>query len=338
MPQNQADKNDSQSSCFPAAKWETLQARAQTLERVRAFFSQRGFTEVETPILSRDTVVDRHLDPFATNWHIDPRVNSSHAATTYWLQTSPEFAMKRLLAAGAKAIFQITKAFRNGERGALHNPEFTMLEWYRVGDDYTAGMQLLDDLTDSLLKRGTAERLTYRSAFENSIGINPHTASVNELALAAAKHHIAPPDSLNNDRDGWLDFLFTELIQPRLGKQRPTILHDYPASQSALAQVRSEENYQVAERFELIINGIELANGYHELLDADVLRQRNAVNNAARQTDGKATLPNESQLLAAMEASLPACAGCALGFDRLMLVATGATHIDEVLAFPWERA
>jgi lysyl-tRNA synthetase class 2 len=344
---------------LPTADWPRLRLRAQLLERARAFFSSRGFLEVETPILSHDVVVDRHLDPFSTILSADPR--RPNAGEQLFLQTSPEFAMKRLLAAGGEAIYQITRAFRNGgERGRLHNPEFTIVEWYRVGDGLREGMQLLSDLAEALLTRGPAELVSYRDAFERHLGIEPHADSIETLVAAATRHKIAVPAGLARDRDGLLNLLLVELVEAHLGRGRPTILYDYPASQAALARVRQASNEQrrvrqpagtpqaedgtrpeyvdVAERFELYVDGIELANGYHELLDAGALRERNVRANQERLADGKPQLPNNSRLLAAMEAGLPPCAGVALGFDRVVLIAAVAKQIDEVIAFPIERA
>lgn len=307
-----------------------MRLRADMLRQVRDFFHRRGFLEVDTPLLSADTVVDRHLDPFAV------QVGTADEPV-YWLQTSPEFAMKRMLAAGAEAIYQITKAFRREELGPLHNPEFTIVEWYRVGDGLAEGIDLLDDLSQAVLKRGPARRVTYREAFLEYAGIDPLTAPTSALREAASRS-AAPPESLrDDDRDGWLDWILVEQVQPHLGQDRPTILCDYPASQSALARVRDEDP-PVAERFELFVAGIELANGYHELIDPEVLRQRNAKNNAARVTDGKEPLPGESRMLAAMDHGLPQAAGVALGFDRLVMLAAGAERLDQVVAFPFGRA
>jgi lysyl-tRNA synthetase class 2 len=310
--------------------------RAELLARLRAFFQLHGFLEVETPILSADIVVDRHLDPFYTTLCDDPR--RPEVGRRVWLQTSPEFHMKRLLAAGAGPIFQVARVFRNSERGEWHNPEFTMIEWYRPGDDLPAGMRFLSDLCDALLVRGPAEPVSYAAAFERHAHIDPHRTTAAELASQARALGIIPPESLrSDDRDAWLDLLLVERVQPHLGISSPTILYDYPASQSALARVRHEDP-PVAERFELYVDGVELANGYHELLDADALRERNTANNRLRAADGKPMLPEASRLLAAMESGLPTCTGVALGFDRLVMLAAGATSIDQVLAFPIERA
>jgi lysyl-tRNA synthetase class 2 len=280
-------------------------------------------------------VVDRHLDPIAVPVAQDIR-NPAHAQTM-WLQTSPEFGMKRLLAAGAGDVFQVTRAFRSGEVGPRHNPEFTLVEWYRPGDDYAAGMTLLDELCQVLLDRGPCKRVSYAHAFDRYVGVNPHTASAAELLAAAHSRGVDVPTSLNSDREGLVDLLLTALVEPHLGQPQPVILYDYPASGAALARLRDEDP-PVAERFELYVNGVELANGYHELLDANVLQQRIADNNQARQRDGKPALPNDNRLLTAMRAGLPPCAGCALGFDRVVMLAAGLTNVRDVMAFPWGQA
>ena len=357
----------------PTAPWENLRFRAGLLRRLRMFFDQHGFLEVETPILSRDIVVDRHLDPFCVEGgqgsgvrgqgagsSIHPSSSGPHpnplpkgegtadfspapkgegtAAGRLWLQTSPEFAMKRLLAAGGEAIYQVARVFRQDELGPLHNPEFTLVEWYRSGDDMQRGMQLTSDLCDDVLRRGPAERMSYREAFQQYVGLDPHTADGQRLAAAARTSGIEPPASLSlEDRDGWLDLLMVERIQPHLGIEQPVLLYDYPASQAALARVRPGDP-PVAERFELYVAGIELANGYHELLDPAELRARNAQINAQRQAEGKMALPEQSRLLQAMEAGLPPAVGVALGFDRMVMLAAGAKTIAEVIAFPFDRA
>jgi lysyl-tRNA synthetase class 2 len=354
----------------PTACWPNLRLRAEMLCRLRQFFDGRGFLEVETPIVSADTVVDRHLDPF----HIEmigggaglPNAGRSvsHEPARMWLQTSPEFAMKRLLAAGAGCIYQVARVFRLDELGPLHNPEFTLVEWYQPGDGMDAGMQVTSDLCEALLGRrhtpwavapgadsemkvdGTrsvpatfaAERISYGEAFERYVGIDPHMADGAALAAVTKRLGIEAPASLSiEDRDGWLDLLMVERIQPHLGQERPALLYDYPASQAALARVRPGSS-PVAERFELYVAGIELANGYHELQDPAELRARNARVNAERVADGKAALPEDSRLLAAMEAGLPPSVGVALGFDRLVMLAVGAKSISEVVAFPFDRA
>jgi elongation factor P--(R)-beta-lysine ligase len=333
----------------PTAAWPNLRLRADLLRRLRQFFDERGFLEVETPILSADTVIDRHLDPFCAVVR-DARLAAARtaacragadvpsAAKPMWLQTSPEFAMKRLLAAGGQAIYQVARVFRQDELGPLHNPEFTLVEWYRAGDSLDEGMRLTSDLCETMLERGPAEQISYREAFERHVGVDPHTADAEQLAAAVRRCGIRPPASLTlDDRDGWLDLLLVERVQPHLGVGRPTLVFDYPASQAALARIRPDDP-PVAERFELYVAGVELANGYHELLDPAELRARNTRTNAQRQAEGKSALPEQSRLLQAMDAGLPAAVGVALGFDRLVMLAAGAKHIAEVVAFPFDRA
>ena len=320
----------------PTASWANLRLCAELLRRVRDFFTERDFLEVQTPLLSADTVVDRHLDPLAVTLPGDPR--RPEVGRPMWLQTSPEFAMKRLVAAGAKAIYQVARAFRAAEHGPRHNPEFTMVEWYRVGDSMDEGMGLLDDLCQSLLELGPAQRCSYGEAFARHVGVDPHEADAAALARAAAASGAAPPDSLQvDDRDGWLDLLLVLLVEPHLGQERPVILYDYPASQAALSRL-GEADPPVAKRFELYVRGVELASGYDELVDGAVLRRRNTQVNAQRAADGKYVLPEESRLLAAMEYGLPQCTGVALGFDRVVMIAAGAERLADVMAFPADRA
>lgn len=319
-----------------SASREALEFRADMLKRVRSFFHERAFIEVETPILSRDVVIDLHLDPLELVMPDD--VTQPSLGERMFLQTSPEFHMKRLLLSGIAAIYQISRVFRAAEIGSIHNPEFSMVEWYRVGDDYVAGRKLLADFAKVLFGTATISEISYRDAFQNRLGINPHRASVDSLRDLSHSHGVAIPESWTSpSRDDMLDLLMSEIIQPELGRDHPTILFDYPASQSALAKVREEED-RVAERFELFYRGIELANGYHELLDAEELRCRNQKNNAQRIAAGKQELPVESYLLDAMAIGLPNCAGVALGFDRAVMVALGAKSIREVIAFPIDRA
>jgi lysyl-tRNA synthetase class 2 len=236
--------------------------------------------------------------------------------------------MKQLLVAGAEAIFQITRSFRQGERGRLHNPEFTIVEWYRVGDDIDAGMDLLDELTRTLLDAPPAKRTSYAAAFQEHVGLCPHTATLDQLDAASAI-----PQGINPaNRDEWLNLLLATRIEPQLGRDGPEILYYYPASQAALAKTTIDpEGHNVAERFELYYRGIELANGYYELGDAAELRGRFEAVNAARSVDGRRTLPLPERWLAAMEQGMPACTGVALGFDRLVMLAIGAASVSNVM-------
>lgn len=323
------------SDYLPTANLETLKRRGDLLRDIRNFFDQRDFTEVETPILSHDIVVDRYLHPVWVEKH---RVLGSAAEEErLFLQTSPEFHMKRLLAAGAKRIFQIARVFRSRERGERHNPEFTMLEWYRVGDDQEAGMGLLADFIFDILGGEPARRISYGELFEEYFHIDPHHASVGQLIEISERlgQHTSTEGHHADDKDEWLNILISA-VEPKLGWDRPVIVYDWPASQSALAHVRPAD--QVAERFELFVNGVELANGYHELIDPEELRKRNQRVNRQRALDGAEPLPPESQLLCAMEEGLPPCSGVALGVDRLLMVALGLKRIDEAIAFPLDRA
>jgi lysyl-tRNA synthetase class 2 len=307
----------------PTASLTRLRERAALLRKLRAFFDDRGFVEVETPLLADEIIPELHIEPI-------------RAESQQFLQASPELHMKRLLAAGATAIYQVTRSFRKGERGQLHNPEFTIVEWYRVGDDMMAGVALLDDVARTLLSTPPAARTTYADAFQRILRLNPHTVTSDELATAAKKANIAVPAGLQtSDRDEWLNLLVATCVEPKLGLDGPEILYHYPASQASLAKVaRDDDDRSVAERFEFYYRGIELANGFHELGDAAELRRRFETVNAARIADGRDSLPIPESLLAALEHGLPPCTGCALGFDRLVMLATGSQRIDDVLAFP----
>jgi lysyl-tRNA synthetase class 2 len=255
-----------------------------------------------------------------------------------WLQTSPEFGMKRLVASGATAIYQIGKAFRQSETGEMHNPEFTMLEWYRVGDNLESGMALLGELVEEMLGQPKTKRVTYRQVFSQHVGVDPFSCAVSDLKSIALQHGIEiemPCEA--SARDDWLNLILSRLIEPKLGFEGGVIIYDWPASQAALAVIREEE-VPVAERFEMYVHGVELANGYHELLDPDELARRNSVVNQERVKDGQPLLPEDSRLLHAMRSGLPACAGVAMGVDRLVMLALGLKKIKDVIAFPIGRA
>lgn len=317
----------------PTATLENLRLRARVLAVIRAFFAERGVLEVETPILSCATATDPHLDSLATRY-TGP---GAAAGQTLYLQTSPEFAMKRLLAAGSGPIYQLAKVFRNGESGRRHNPEFTLLEWYRPGFDPKALMDEVDALVASVLGTPAAERLSYAEAFIRYAGIDPHAAATAELQRIASVENFSESLSLSgDDNDGWLDLLLTHLVEPHLGRERPAFIFDYPPSQAALARIRSG-NPSVAERFELYIDGIELGNGYHELGDAHEQRRRFEADRARRRNAGLPDAPVDERLLAALEHGLPGCSGVALGVDRLIMIAARARTIDEVMAFPLAR-
>ena len=299
-----------------------LQQRSQLLRAVRQFFDERGFVEVETPLLSAEIIPELHIEPF-------------EAANGY-LQASPELHMKRLVAADMPAIFQITKSFRRDEHGPLHRREFTIVEWYRTGDDMQAGMQLLDDLCQATLGTSAARQTSYAAAFKKYVGLCPHTSTVEELAAKADELEVPVVDNRRfDDRDEWLNLLLSFQVEPHLGRDRPEMLFDYPASQAALAKTAKDQaGVETAKRFELYWRGVELADGYDELTDATELRTRLRAVNQGRQAEGKALLPLPESLLATMNGELPECSGCALGFDRLAMLACGAESISEVMAFP----
>lgn len=319
----------------PTARLEALAGRARVLAAIRGFFAAAGVLEVETPVLSSGSATDPALASLSTTY---TGPGAPHGATL-WLQTSPEFAMKRLLAAGSGPIWQLCKAFRDGERGRRHNPEFSLLEWYRPGYP----MHGLIDEVVALLRRVLGgdlreERLTYAEAFARALGLDPHRAAPADLQRAAVQAGIAGAGDLRlPDRDAWLDLLMTHCVEPGLGADGITVVHDYPPSQAALACVRDGDP-PVAERFEVYVRGVELANGFHELADAVEQRRRFEADNRRRRDAGLPEMPIDERLLAALEAGLPDCCGVALGVDRLVMLATGAQHIDEVVAFPLERA
>lgn len=303
--------------------------------RIREFFAARGVLEVETPALSGTATTDPNLHSLECQYH-------GPGPRTLYLHTSPEFAMKRLLASGSGSIYQLGEVFRDCEAGRLHNPEFTLLEWYRVGVDHHA---LMDDVAalvrhalEDRAPSGPIQKLSYREAFERSLGVDPHSAPVAALATRARELELSIPDSMpDDDPDAWRDLLLTHAVEPTLGRGQLTFIYDYPASQAALARIRPG-NPPVAERFELYMEGVEIANGFHELADADEQRTRFERDNAKRRERGKAALPLDERLLAALAHGLPDCSGVALGFDRLVMCAAGVRLIGEVLAFPIERA
>jgi lysyl-tRNA synthetase class 2 len=316
----------------PAVSLAALRARAQMLSETRAYFAARGVMEVETPILSHGAVTDVHLASLTT------RVSGSG---DYYLQTSPEYAMKRLLAAGSGDIYQIARVFRDGERGSFHNPEFTLIEWYRIGFDADRLMDEVATLVTRLVtpyrSLASTERLTYREAVRSIAGIEPLQSGLAELHACLREHGVSLPVPAPEERDDCLDLLMSAVVGPRLGAGRLTFIHDYPASQAALARVKRADP-TVAERFELYLDGIELANGFHELCDATEQRARFERDLAVRRARRQHEPPLDECLLAALAAGLPDCSGVAVGFDRVLMAAIGARVIDQVIAFPADRA
>ncbi len=315
----------------PGADVAVLQQRARMLQQLRAFFAQREVLEVETPILQRQAVTDVHIDSLRVPL----------AGRDGYLHTSPEYPMKRLLAADSGPIYQVCKVFRAGEAGRRHNPEFTLLEWYRPGFDHHALMQELDDLIRELLAGSflmdETLKLSYRQLFQQTLQLDPFTCSVGDLQQQARQQHIDIVNYPDMDRDSWLDLLLTHAIEPQLPANRPVFIYDYPASQGALARLQQQNDITVASRFELYLGGLELANGYHELQDPIEQRQRFERDQQQRRQQGRFVPDLDEKFLAALEHGLPDCAGVALGLDRLLMLASGKDDIRDVLSFSIER-
>jgi lysyl-tRNA synthetase class 2 len=325
----------SQADWKPTASAAVLKLRATLLGRIRQYFESEQVLEVDTPALSCAATTDPQLESFRTPYH-GPGVRNGH---TLYLHTSPEFPMKRLLAAGSGSIYQICKVFRDGEAGAHHNPEFTLLEWYRTGFDHLDLMddieRMLHDVLDGILPLASVHHWTYRDLFVEFAGLDPFSATVTELAnMLENRHGLAPLGMQDAVLDDWLDLVMTHVIEPCLGSGL-VFVRDYPLSQAALARIRTG-NPPVASRFEVYLNGIELANGFHELADAQEQRRRFAEDCARREQLGLPAVVMDERLLDGLAAGLPDCAGVALGLDRLLMVACGAASLSEVLAFPFE--
>ncbi|WP_203300160.1 EF-P lysine aminoacylase EpmA [Marinobacter sediminum] len=319
-----------QSVWRPSASPAALRSRAQQLAFVRGFFAEREVLEVETPVLAQHGVTDVNLDGIAADI-------SAAGRTGGWLQTSPEYHMKRLLAAGSGSIYQISKVFRNGERGRRHNPEFSMLEWYRLGYDDTELMAEVADLVCGWLGCARPAQVSYRDAMLAWAKVDPFEISDQDLRRCC-EQWLEPDQIANLDRDGCLDLLMSFSVEPNLGRDAPEFIVGYPASQAALARVSQVDGHPVAHRFELYIDGLELCNGYWELVDASEQRRRFEADNWLRQQSGKPGMALDGAFLDAVEAGLPDCAGVALGLDRLLMLKLGVRDIAEVLAFPFERA
>jgi lysyl-tRNA synthetase class 2 len=317
----------------PSASIEVLRERALVLQKIRQFFAQREVLEVDTPVLSHASVTDAHLHSFCTQF-THP---FSPQASTLYLQTSPEFAMKRLLCAGSGAIYQICKSFRNEEAGRFHNPEFTMLEWYRPGFDHLQLMTEIDELIQMVVGCDSAERVTYQDVFKQYLGYCPLTATLTDIKTLASQYGYAEIAANENEKDTLLMLLFSQHVEPKIGQDRPCFVMNFPASQAALARI-NPTNPLVAERFELYFKGIELANGFHELTDGPEQLRRFEQDNVKRQHMGLEIMPIDHNFIAAIDYGLPACAGVALGIDRLLMLALNYSEIDQVIAFENSRA
>lgn len=320
----------------PSASISNLRARANILAKIRNFFAEKQVLEVDTQAMSAATVSDLHLVSFSTQFN-DAGAAHQNGKTLY-LQTSPEYAMKRLLASGSGAIYQICKAFRNEESGRHHNPEFTMLEWYRPGFDHFDLMAELSDLMQLILSCEKAESLSYQQAFIKFTGADPLTSSLDDLKQLILTHELSADWAKNEtNKDTLLQYIFMELVETNIGKHVPCFIYNFPASQAALAKI-SVDDSRVAQRFELYYQGMELANGFHELTDASEQLQRFQADNQLRIKNGLAEKSIDENLIAALQSGLPECAGVALGIDRLVMIAVKAETISDVIAFPVNRA
>ncbi|MGQ3891946.1 elongation factor P--(R)-beta-lysine ligase [Legionella sp. CNM-4043-24] len=310
----------------PSATLANLRQRATLIATIRRFFTERHYLEVETPVMARHGVTDVYLS----------NMTAGFRGQSYCLQTSPEYHMKRLLAAGSGAIFQLARVFRDDELGRWHNPEFTLLEWYQPGIDHHALMDEMDALLRTVLSCPPLLRKTYQQAFVETCQLDPFTASLSDLRQCVSRFELAnvlPPDE--PDRDQYLFLLMSHVVEPAYASlDAPLAVYHFPASQAALAQV----NHGVAERFEIYYRGVELANGFHELTDAEAQAQRFADDNWKRQEKGLPQVAADQYLLDALAQGLPACSGVALGVDRLMALALGVESIAETQAFDFSRA
>jgi len=313
----------------PYADKRLIKLRAETYIKIRQFMADRKILEVETPVLSHAPVTAVQLESFRSEYS-SPQTSSGNIL---YLQTSPEYAMKRLLASGTGAIYQISKVFRNEEQGKLHNPEFTMLEWYQPDYDHHQLMRELE-LFLNLFGMNHCEKASYAEVFLEHTGLNPHTCDTNDLKSVAQQHGLS---STIGERSELLDFIFSYKITSTLGNTRPLLIYDYPTCQCALAKL-SDGMPKVAERFELFINGMEIANGFNELTEAEEQLARFEQELALRKKEKRLDLPIDHLFLDALKQGLPDCAGVAVGIDRLLMALTGVNDIREVLAFPIERA
>jgi lysyl-tRNA synthetase class 2 len=317
----------------PIADWQHLRLRAQMLNQIRQFFAERDVLEVETPLLCSATGTDPQLDFFSSKFNYPPQ------NPTLYLQTSPEFAMKRLLAAGSGSIYQICKAFRNGESGRSHNPEFTILEWYRVGYDLPQLMTEVAELLQQVLPEKLAViEISYQQIFQQITDLDALAFNFEAYQTYALTQGLVDAAHLcGDDHALWLDFLFSHCVQTALTPATIWLIHSYPAIQSSLARLNSQDP-RIAERFEVLINGMELGNGFYELADAEEQSARFDQEIVYRQQHGLATVAKDQLLIDALAAGLPDCSGIAIGIDRLLMIASGSKTIDQVLAFPLQNA
>lgn len=319
----------------PASSLAALRLRAQVNAAIRAHFARTGALEVETPILSASANTEPNIQSFHTRF----RGPVLGGAAERYLRTSPEFALKRLLAAGVGDCYELGRVFRDGEAGGRHNPEFTMLEWYRLGWDLGALMDEVADLLQCLAslvnQRLNVRRVSYDALYRQYLGLDWRRDPLTALQAPMARFGIDPQDL---GRDDWLDLLMTHLIQPSLAADQLLFVFDFPPTQCALARVDGYGDQAVAKRFEAYWGRWEIANGYHELSDYDEQAERFANDNQRRRLRGLSELPVDGALLAALQQGLPDCSGVAVGLDRVLMAMTGSEQIADVLAFDFARA
>jgi len=321
----------------PTLTWHNAQKRAKILQEIRQFFNERNVLEVETPALSLGTVTDVHLDALTCHYNFLSDSSTEHSSQLY-LQTSPEFHMKRLLASGYGDIFQIAKAFRHEEAGRYHNPEFTMLEWYRIGFDHFELMNEVADLLEVILGSPKSTQITYQQLFIDQVALDPLSTNREQL-LSVISNYNKLSDWLNRElnNDILLQFIFTEIIEPNIGNDAPCFVYNFPKSQASLAKLCTNDD-RVAQRFECYYQGIELVNGFNELTDRKKQIERFQEDNKKRKQVSMQEKPIDDNFISALSCGLPQCSGVALGVDRLIMLALKAKNITEVITFPVSNA
>jgi len=320
----------------PTLTWEYAQKRAYVLQQIRQFFNERNVIEVETPALSQGTVTDVHLEAITCRYNFLSDSSSEHTTNLY-LQTSPEFHMKRLLASGYGCIFQIAKAFRHEEAGRHHNPEFTLLEWYRLGFDHYKLMNEVSELLKTVLDCLEPTQTTYQNLFIELIGVDPLIATREQLLKVIQQHNkISEWLTVEQDTDILLQFIFSEIIEPHIGNESPCFVYNFPRSQASLAKICSDDN-RVSQRFECYFHGLELVNGFNELTDVDDQFERFQKDNKQRKILALEERVIDNNFIKALSQGLPPCSGVALGIDRLIMLALKVDHIEQVISFPIER-
>ncbi len=321
----------------PTLTWHNAQKRAHILQQVRKFFTDRSVVEVETPALSLGTVTDVYLDAFSCRYNFLSNSTLEQSAPLY-LQTSPEFHMKRLLASGYGCIFQIAKAFRHEDAGRYHNPEFTLLEWYRLGFDHFELMNEVAELLKTVLGCAEPIQVTYQQLFIEQLGLDPLEANRKQLIAVITENNKLSDWLLNEQNsDILLQFIFNEIIEPNIGKSTPCFVYNFPQPQASLARTCPDDN-RVAQRFECYYQGIELVNGFNELTEAEQQIERFQEDNSQRTALALGEKPIDNNFISALSNGLPQCSGVALGIDRLVMLALKAEHIEQVISFPVERA